>query len=176
MDTPTVETVAENWEADSPKKQSKFARFISVRDAAKEIDSGTKTRGRKPKAYTLTKPVATAVAHRVFQTVGLATRYMDIWTLTPDEATAIGEASVPVFNALPEKIRTFTGEQGSRAGLALAIFQLGNVLKQTVTPRIIATKVRQLENDPEFSTMSDAELGDFFSSLANANGRTGTDG
>jgi hypothetical protein len=176
MDTPTVETVADNWETESPKKQSRFAKFISVRDAAKEIDSGTKTRGRKPKAYTLTKPVATAVASRLFQTVGLATRCMDIWTLNSEEATAIGEASVPVFNALPEKIRTFTGEQGSRAGLALAIFQLGKVVQETVTPRIIATKLRSLENDPEYTAMTDEQIGEMFSGVFAANGRTGTNG
>ena len=165
--------IPDNWDTGDVKKPSRIARFINIKDMNKSLESDKPkgTRGRKPNAYKLTKPVAELVAKRLFQTVGLATRCMEIWTLTDDEAKTLGESAVPVFNALPEKIRTFTGEQGSRAGLALALFQFGKVVKDVTLPRVIATKLHQLENTTDYETLTDEEIGGLFANL-----RTGTNG
>ena len=168
--------IPDNWDSGDVKKPSRIARFINIKDMNKSLESDKPkgTRGRKPNAYKLTKPVAELVAKRLFQTFGLATRCMEIWTLTDDEAKTLGESAVPVFNALPEKIRTFTGEQGSRAGLALALFQFGKVVKDVTMPRIVATKLHQIENSPEFEKMTDPDFSNFLGDILAT--RTGTNG
>jgi hypothetical protein len=172
QDTDDVQ-IPDNWDSGEVKKPSRIARFINIKDMNKSLenDKAKSTRGRKPAAYKLTKPVAEMVAKRLFQTVGLATRCLDIWTLTDDEAKTLGDSAVPVFNALPEKVRTFTGEQGSRAGLVLALFQFGKVVKDVTMPRVIATKLSQLESATDYETLSDEEIGGLFANL-----RTGTNG
>lgn len=161
--TDSDERISEAWDAaDEPKKRRPgiLSNFKSKPIQSANDEPKKRTQGRPKKGYTLTTATAKGVISRIFETVGRATGYADIWRLTPEETERLAGSSTVLFNALPEKMRTPAGENGTKFALIIAAAEFGFALRDTVGTRIVVMQMTkaQANDDTDYDNMSFEDL------------------